>query len=81
MNTNALVSFNATDPSGNELEYIFPKLPLHGILKQLIEEGKKIGFIYKPHANYKGSDSFNYQVKDANGWFSNIAKVNILIEE
>ena len=50
--------------------------PTHGTLTINVTTG---AVVYSPSLNYNGNDSFTYQVKDADGEFSNIATVAIVI--
>ena len=65
----------ATDPEGDELEYIVITYPKHGVLTNV---DKKSGeYLYTPTAEYVGEDSFVYVVRDEYGNFSKTAKVEI----
>lgn len=49
--------------------------PQHGMLT-LNPDGS---IIYTPEENYEGTDLFTYRVKDQNGFWSNVATVNITV--
>ncbi|SOD13754.1 DUF7507 domain-containing protein, partial [Pedobacter xixiisoli] len=52
--------------------------PQHGTLSIDPATGR---VIYTPNANYQGTDSFTYTIKDANGFVSNIATVTIEVKD
>ncbi|MFF7709138.1 Ig-like domain-containing protein [Pseudomonas sp. NPDC007930] len=72
-------TLTATDPDGDALSFSVPTGPAHGTLTLDAATGV---FTYTPAANFNGTDSFTYQVTDADGGIStaqvvlNIAAVN-----
>ncbi len=52
--------------------------PQHGTLSIDPATGR---VIYTPNANYQGTDSFTYTIKDANGFVSNVATVIVNVKD
>ncbi len=73
--TSILIELDASDKNEDRLKYIVKESPNHGSLG--INEGN---FTFTPDPNYFGFDSFTY-VADDNNLSSNIATVNIVINE
>ncbi len=69
-------ALSAVDADGDRLEYRIVEQCAHGVV-HLSSEGY---FTYKPHAGYKGHDSFTYIVKDALS-SSTVKKVEIDVVE
>ena len=70
------VLLNDMDVDGDAINAFLETKPAHGTLS-FTGNGT---FLYTPHANYNGSDSFTYKAYDANGEFSNIATVTINVD-
>ena len=66
----------ATDPEGDEIEYIVVKYPTHGMLCITGSEGE---FVYTPTDGFVGGDSFVYVARDEYGNYSATCKVSISI--
>ena len=61
----------------NAAEYTIVRQPFNGTL-QLEPSGK---FIYTPHANFYGRDSFEYRLVDTNGFVSNPSTIFLEVEQ
>jgi hypothetical protein len=68
------VMLAALDPEGSPLTYTIVNGPLHGTLS-----GTPPALIYRPAANYHGSDSFSFSVHDGTAT-SNVATVSIGVQ-
>lgn len=64
-----------TDRDGDPITAMLVSGPSHGTLT-LNADG---AFVYKPLANYTGTDTFTYKVRDITGYDSNVATVTITI--
>jgi hypothetical protein len=64
-----------SDADVDALTLLISQKPKHGVLS--VVSGLKLTYI--PNKHYAGNDSFLYRVKDANGLYSNIAKVTLTL--
>ncbi len=62
-----------SDADGDTLSLLISKGPEHGVLSAVT--GLMVS--YTPNKDYAGNDTFVYRVKDANGLYSNTAKVTM----
>ncbi len=69
-------TLKATDPDGGKLQFALDKGPAHGTLELDSVNGT---YIYKPDANFNGSDSFTYKVNDGSSE-SNVATVKLTVK-
>ena len=72
-------SVGATDPEGDEIEFIIVSYPKHG---SLIFTDKASGrYRYTPTGSFTGYDGFTYVVRDCYGNYSEPANVDIKVSE
>lgn len=69
----------ATDPEGDDIDYIIVSYPKHGTLKISNEENGE--FCYTPNQDYDGKDSFVFVVRDEYGNYSSAEKVSLRVTE
>jgi VCBS repeat-containing protein len=67
------ITLAATDPGGDSVTYTIVSYPAHGSLS-----GGAPAVVYRPAANYSGSDSFTFQASDGAA-SSNVATVTITV--
>lgn len=67
------VQLAVTDRENDPLEYFLEEPPVHGKL-----EGDHPNLVYRPNANYVGTDQFKYKVSDGT-YDSNVATASITI--
>ena len=72
-------NLGATDPEGDELEFIIVTYPKRGSL--ILTEKENGRYCYTPIGNYVGKDKFTYVVRDEYGNYSKPMTVSIKIEE
>jgi hypothetical protein len=65
-------NMEASDPDGDDIEFIIVSYPKYGILKT--DEGE---FTYTPSGEYTGKDSFVYVARDEYGNYSKPARVTV----
>jgi hypothetical protein len=70
------ITFGASDPEGDPLEYLINISPRHGFLEQDLIDAAL--WTYTPNPGYLGSDSFTFHVNDGSE-DSNIATIDIVI--
>ncbi|MBO7195782.1 MAG: S-layer homology domain-containing protein [Clostridia bacterium] len=70
-------NLGATDPEGDEIEYIIVTYPGHGILT--ITEQENGRYCYTPTDGYVGKDKFTYVVRDEYGNYSKPVSVSVRI--
>lgn len=69
----------ATDPENDPVSYEIIRMPEHG---KLTVDNKKTGsYRYTPDEGYSGADSFSYVASDKYGNTSEIATVNVSVDE
>lgn len=68
------ITLNAADADGDTLTFEFVATPSHGTIT-----GTAPTFSYTPDANYHGSDSFSFKVRDGEGE-SKLATVSVMID-
>jgi len=68
---------NDRDVDGDPLTAVLVSGPTYGVLT-LQADGS---FVYTPHLNYHGSDSFTYKTQDSSGALSKIGTVSITVNE
>ena len=71
-------NLEATDPEGDEIEFIIVSYPQHGTLTMVDEVGR---YCYTPTDDYTGKDKFTYVVRDEYGNYSTPASVNLRVVE
>lgn len=69
----------ATDPEGDDIDYIIVSYPKHGTLTISNEESGE--FCYTPDGDYDGGDSFVFVVRDEYGNYSYPEKVSLKVTE
>ena len=69
---NATITLRATDPDSSTLTYQIETEPQHGTVTVTGDQA-----LYQPEANYNGTDSFSFIVKDDENLTSNSARVDI----
>lgn len=67
----------ATDPEGDEIEFIVISYPKRGTLSLTPATGE---FVYTPRAGYTGDDSFTYVVRDYYGNYSEPETVRVTVD-
>ena len=67
----------ASDPEGDELEFIIAAYPKHGVL-EISGDGS---YVYTPNDAYVGKDHFTYLARDEWGNWSDAVKVSFLVNE
>ncbi|HXW12227.1 MAG TPA: LamG-like jellyroll fold domain-containing protein [Nitrososphaeraceae archaeon] len=73
------ITFRATDEDNDPLKFDITADPLQGTLTNL--DGEKGTATYVPQQGYSGSDQFQFRVIDDKGFESNVAQVDITVEE
>jgi PKD repeat protein len=73
------LSFNPTTNDTNVAQIQILTQPTHGTLNPLPLPGGDFTYTYTPDPTYVGTDSFTYLGFDANGQISNLATVNLTI--
>ena len=68
------ITLNASDPDGTISAYEITSEPMSGRLQIEIPN-----VVYVPNADYFGSDSFSFKVRDDDGVFSDDARVNVVV--
>ena len=69
----------ASDPEGDDIDYIIVTYPKHGSLTVTNAEAGE--FCYTPDASYSGKDSFVFVVRDEYGNYSPPEKVSLKVTE
>lgn len=69
----------ASDPEGDDIDYIIVSYPKHGTLR--ISNSERGEFCYTPSADYDGKDSFVFVVRDEYGNYSSPEKVSLKVTE
>ena len=69
----------ATDPEGDDIDYIIVSYPKHGTLTVSNEENGE--FCYTPHGDFDGKDSFVFVVRDEYGNYSYPEKISLKVNE
>ena len=72
-------NLTASDPEGDDIEFIIVSYPEHGILT-LIDNGNG-RYCYSPDDNYKGKDRFTYVARDEYGNYSRPVSVTVKVNE
>ncbi len=72
-------NLTASDPEGDDIEFIIVSYPGHGILTLL--EGEDGRYCYTPDEDYKGKDKFTYVVRDEYGNYSKPVSVTVKVNE
>lgn len=67
----------ATDPEGDDIDYIIVSYPKHGTLR--ISDTERGEFCYTPKSDYDGKDSFVFVVRDEYGNYSYPEKVSLKV--
>lgn len=70
-------SLSASDPEGDDIEYIIVSYPTHGSIE--LVEGGEGRYCYTPDASYKGKDKFKYVARDEYGNYSTPVTVKIKV--
>ena len=78
-NISIFSSLSAEDPEGDRIVFEIYEEPKHGSV--FITDAQNGSIRYTPQANYRGSDSFSYTVRDQYGNQSSPATVRIQIEK
>ncbi len=78
-NISVFGNLSATDPEGDEIEYIIVSYPKKG-MTELVDTATG-RFSYTPSEGYTGKDSFVYVARDEYGNYSEPIKVNIKVNE
>ena len=78
-NISVFGNLTATDPEGDELEYIIVSYPKNGILTMVDESSGR--YRYSPISNFKGNDKFSYVVRDVYGNYSEPMTVSVKVNE
>jgi hypothetical protein len=73
------ITFRATDEDNDPVEFDITADPLQGTLSNL--DGEKGTATYVPRQGYSGSDQFQFRAIDDKGFESNVAQVDITVEE
>lgn len=71
-------NLEASDPEGDDIEYIIVSYPQKGTLT--ITEQESGRYCYTPSAGYKGKDKFTFVVRDEYGNYSEPMTVSIKVE-
>ena len=69
----------ATDPEGDDIDYIIVSYPKHGQIA--ITNAESGEFCYTPSGDYTGKDSFVFVVRDEYGNYSKTEKVSLNVTE
>ena len=69
----------ATDPEGDDIDYIIVNYPKHGSL--IVTNAENGEFCYTPNESYSGKDSFVFVVRDEYGNYSSAEKVSLKVTE
>ena len=69
----------ASDPEGDDIEFIIVSYPRHGALTLIDGEGGR--YCYTPKDNYTGKDKFTYVVRDEYGNYSEPVSVSLKVSE
>ncbi len=69
----------ASDPEGDDIDYIIVTYPKHGRIS--ITDGESGEFCYTPSDSYTGKDSFVFVVRDEYGNYSEPEKVSLSVTE
>ncbi len=69
----------ASDPEGDDVEFIIVSYPKHGVLTLLDGEGGR--YCYTPEDNYTGKDKFTYVARDEYGNYSEPVAVTVKVRE
>jgi hypothetical protein len=75
----AEITFGATDEDNDPLAFDITADPLQGTLSNL--DGEKGTATYVPQQGYSGTDQFQFRAIDDKGLESNVAQVDITVEE
>ena len=67
----------ATDPEGDDIDYIIVSYPKHGTISLSKDDGGE--FCYTPEESYDGKDSFVFVVRDEYGNYSTPEKVSLKV--
>jgi hypothetical protein len=73
------ITLRATDEDNDPLKFDITADPLQGTLSNL--DGEKGTATYVPQQGYSGSDQFQFRAIDDKGFESNVAQVDIIVEE
>lgn len=76
-NVSIYSSITAYDPEGDSLCYEIVSYPSHGTVSLLSEEYGE--YKYTPAAEFTGTDSFSYVVRDMYGNYSSLASVSVKV--
>ena len=68
------ITLTGDDPDGGALTYVLTSSPAHGALS-----GFAPNVTYTPAANFHGSDSFNFKVRDSSAQYSTPATIAITV--
>jgi len=83
VSTQQAISFfgnlTATDPEGDDIEYIIVSYPKNGILTMVDESNGR--YQYTPIGNFKGKDKFTYVARDEYGNYSEPTSVTVKVNE
>ena len=72
-------NLGATDPEGDELQYIIVSYPKRGLLT--LTENDSGRYCYTPIGKYTGKDKFSYVVRDEYGNYSKPMTVSVRVNE
>jgi len=72
-------NLTASDPEGDDIEFIIVSYPKHGMLTLLEGEGGR--YCYTPDGDYTGKDKFTYVVRDEYGNYSAPVAVTVKVNE
>lgn len=70
-------NIEASDPEGDDIDYIIVSYPKHGTLS--LSDSAAGEFCYTPNAEYDGKDSFVFVVRDEFGNYSSPEKVSLKV--
>lgn len=70
-------NLTASDPEGDDIEFIIVSYPVHGVLTLLENENGR--YCYTPEENYRGKDKFTYVVRDEYGNYSKPVSVTVKV--
>lgn len=71
-------TLSAYDPDGDDLIFEIVSYPQNGTLK--LTDAARGAYVYRPFANYIGSDSFTYVARDRYGNYSASATVSLTVD-
>lgn len=72
-------NLTASDPEGDDIEFIIVSYPKHGVLTLIDGEGGR--YCYTPKDDYTGKDKFTYVVRDEYGNYSEPVSVSVKVNE